>query len=764
MQVSSALYGFRLGCFAKALKSRCKSDKAAYISSLADSVQMESNQAFAAVNALLCRRRKKPFAPAVLPSVLEKDGTPCASPDAAKRRWRQHFSALEDGVESSAEGLICTAASKQSREWPVPDSLHVIPTPADLQKALLSAQRGKACGPDMLPGELGIGCSYEMQRIVYPLVLKLGLLGEEAIGHKGGTLTWLYKGRGAQTDCSAFRGILLLSHICKAVHRTFRPRIQEHFEVHARELQLSGKKGGTVTFGSHVVRTFLRLCVSRHRSAAVVFADVASAYYSARRELAVRHPSDAAHGQRASQEGFETDCLEEQLALPSALEQEGASGWLKALTTVINEDTWMCLQNDDTPVQTRRGTRAGSAWADLTFARILKVKASFQSSPQVQSGSAQVQWDGRRDWTTPESPSTSVPLSELIWADDLAACVEADLASDLPRAVGVEVGALDDAFQCHGFDLSYGPRKTAAILCPRGKGSREVRRRIFQKDPSIPMLREHAGASVLPVVDSYRHLGVIHMHDGGMRQEIRQRCALAWTAFREGRSRVFRCRRVAVARRGVSLDTLVISKLRFGCGAWPPLGCAEGRLFGGTLFSLYRATLGLSHRDDQHISLATCCALLCLLDHDSLLKVEQLRYLRQLVAHAPDVLWALLRQDTGYLRLLRDALEWLYARVGATSNLPHPLENVEPWCEVCRSRPGLFKGLVKRAKGLSCAGFDAMHRCRRFIAPSASSAMGMMPSCHRASLLSRRLAWFVERASKADRLGPVMPRSCMDID
>ncbi|CAE7946514.1 unnamed protein product, partial [Symbiodinium sp. KB8] len=433
------------------------------------------------------------------------------------------------------------------------------------------------------------------------------------------------------------------------------------------------------------LRLFIELFVRgfRHRSAAVVFADVASAYYSARRELAVRHPSDAAHGQRASQEGFETDCLEEQLALPSALEQEGASGWLKALTTVINEDTWMCLQNDDTPVQTRRGTRAGSAWADLTFARILKVKASFQSSPQVQSGSAQVQWDGRRDWTTPESPSTSVPLSELIWADDLAACVEADLASDLPRAVGVEVGALDDAFQCHGFDLSYGPRKTAAILCPRGKGSREVRRRIFQKDPSIPMLREHAGASVLPVVDSYRHLGVIHMHDGGMRQEIRQRCALAWTAFREGRSRVFRCRRVAVARRGVSLDTLVISKLRFGCGAWPPLGCAEGRLFGGTLFSLYRATLGLSHRDDQHISLATCCALLCLLDHDSLLKVEQLRYLRQLVAHAPDVLWALLRQDTGYLRLLRDALEWLYARVGATSNLPHPLENVEPWCEVC---------------------------------------------------------------------------------
>ena len=725
-QCAGALYGFRLGFFARALRSRCKADKAVYVSALADQVQLHPERAFQAVNALLCRRRKKPYAPAVLPAVRDAKGRPCASPQEAINRWRQHFSDLEAGEEVTPEGLMQRIRDKKDRSWPSPEELSLLPSPFDLQKALACAQKGKACGPDLIPGEAGILCASEMQQVLYPLALKLGLAGEEAVGYKCGTLTWLFKGRGERMECGSFRGILLLSTLCKAIHRAYRPCIQRHYEAHAPALQLSGKKGGNVIFGSHLARTFLRWRSRQGLSGAILFADVAAAYYSAKRELAVRHPDDELTvdaGSEACVFDQGQDSLEVQLAQPSALSQNGAGEWLRAVATVLNEDTWMCLQQDDTPVMTNQGTRPGSAWADLTFGvlvgRILKVKNHLKTQYDGSAADIEVCWDGARHWGPGEQCDRTVNLADLVWADDVSSCIAVSSAPDLAKAVGSEAGSLDDAFCAHGFALTYGPRKTAALLCPRGKRAREVRRQLFRKNPTLPVLRENGGVASLPLVDAYKHLGVMQMHEGGIRLEVKQRCAAAWTAFREGRTKVFRCRRVSTSRRGALLDTLVISKLRFGCGAWPPLGVVEMRIFGGALSSIYRATLGLTHQADQHVSLATICALLGLVDHDTTLKVEQLRYVRQLVSHAPDALWALIRQDEPYLAGIREAFAWLFARVRATTTLPDPLLDWGPWCEACVNRPGLFKGLIKRAKGLECcriqcyAAFQALYRALR---------------------------------------------------
>ncbi|CAE7884795.1 unnamed protein product [Symbiodinium microadriaticum] len=426
--------------------------QAAYVSGLADEVQARPAQAFGAVNALLCRRRKKPFAPAVLPSVRDKDGKPCASPADAMRRWRQHFSDLEAGSDVSPQHLGRLALSRCGRVWPMPT----------------------------------------------------------------------------------------------------------------------------------------------------------------------------------------------------------------------------------------RWSRNGG------FRRVY------------------VPWDGLRHWGPPSPATCSVALSELLWADDVSACVAAEKANDLARVVGVEVGTLADAFSSHGFQLSFGPRKTAAMLNPRGKGAREVRRAIFRGTPSIPVLREHEGAAVLPVVDTYKHLGVVQSYDGSIRAEVKQRCAQAWSAFREGRTRVFRCKRVALARRGALLEVLVMSKLRFGCGAWPPLGITESKLFSGAVTGIYRATLGLSRQDDQHVSLETMCALLRQPDPFTILRVEQLRYLRQLIAHAPDALWALLRQDVPFIAMLRDTLAWLYARTLTGEFLRHPPVTVEGVLSELHSAedPAAYsKGLLDALGGLLC--FDA---------------------------------------------------------
>ena len=79
---------------------------------------------------------------------------------------------------------------------------------------------------------------------------------------------------------------------------------------------------------------------------------------------------------------------------------------------------------------------------------------------------------------------------------------------------------------------------------------------------------------------------------------------------------------------------------------------------------------------------------------------ERIPCLRQLVGHALDALWALIRADGPCLGVLRDALVWLHDRVKATFALPHPLEQWDPWRRACLHRRGLFRGLVKRAKSL----------------------------------------------------------------
>ena len=122
---------------------------------------------------------------------------------------------------------------------------------------------------------------------VMPLVLKRGLLAEEAAGLKSALLTWLYKNKGARNCCASCRAIMLLPVLTKVIHRAFRPRIYEHVAAHVPPILL-GASGGHRMFGSRIVRLFCQWSVASKRPACVLFADVASAYYDSIRDLTAR--------------------------------------------------------------------------------------------------------------------------------------------------------------------------------------------------------------------------------------------------------------------------------------------------------------------------------------------------------------------------------------------------------------------------------------------------------------------------------------------
>ena len=321
-----------------------------------------------------------------------------------------------------------------------------------------------------------------------------------------------------------------------------------------------------------------------------------------------------------------------------------------------------------------------------------------------------VAWDGQRTLDPVLEGHGSVALTDVIWADDLASCVECDSASNLATACAVEAGVLADAFEAHGMTLSFGPKKTALLASPKGPGARVARRLMFGGDASLHVLRESGGACRIPLVSTHRHLGALQSHDGSMMAELRQRVGAAWGAFREGRRRLYKARGISISRKGQLLSSLVLTKLFYGAGAWPPLREGEHRLLASTLHSMYRQLLMIPHDDDQHVPLSVIFARCAMPDLSTHLHLARLRYLRQLWQFGPDSLWALLRQDRPYAELLHGSVAWLFDWVRDTCELPDPhgtQEGWQAWCDFAVERPGRFKGLLCRAAGLELC----RHRC-----------------------------------------------------
>ncbi|CAE7155771.1 unnamed protein product, partial [Symbiodinium necroappetens] len=567
----------------KQLKHACRTDRARHLSSLADEVQANTPGSFQALNRLLSLKQKKPFAPEVLPEVLDADGRVCETPAEATKRWRTYFGDMESGVQKDADGVYQVVAARQGLAWPLPEDVTEIPGPAELRKAMAHTQLNKASGPDGIPGEAFKAMPAALSSLVLPLVLKLGLSGEEAAGLKGALLTWLYKFKGA--------------------------------------------------------RVYI-------------------------------------------------------------------------------------------PVVTHRGSRPGSSLADIMYSAgvgcIIAKRDSLRTADPNAGRVPCIPWDGRRDVSPAGAPTQWPSLSDVIWADDLAACF---LLSDSARAahqVGLEASFLDEAFGCHGYTLTYGASKTAAMVLLGGRGSKAAKRALFSRAGAVTVLREHHPAAPLPLVAQYKHLGV--MVGTSFLTELRARCASAWAAFRQGRVRAYRCRRISVARRGALLRAMVLPRLLFGAGAWPSLRQGEHALLHRTLVSMYRQTLCIPRTEDQHITGATMCALLHLPDPATVLRVERLRYLRQLVQAAPDALWALVRSSPSFLAVVRDAMAWLHRRLSATIPLGDPACEWHAWADTMCRAPGRFRGWIKRAAALemlrltSHAALQACHRFLSHFCPGAGDA------------------------------------------
>ena len=714
------------------LRESCRIDRAAYIEGLADQISTgPSNDVFAAYHKLLFHRRKKPYHIEPLPTILDAHGAPCLDMQARFKRWRDHFGALEAGVETSFQGLVddLPASGQGSTVGPHPGNISQVPSFSSLQRVLAATKGGKAPGLDMLPPELNKGFPVQIARHLFPLLMKQVWRGTEAVGFKGGATVFFHKKRGPQDECGSYRAILLMSSLAKACHQCLRPALRDVFTSHTSSLQMGGRPGCSVTFGSHLLRA-----VTAHYSAKgvptyILFADIASAFYCTVTQLV----ADADHDDPmqvldrvTSTLNLSSDdraALAKHLGEPSTLAQAQADPWLEHTASRISSGNWFVLQGDTVPLATGRGSRPGSSCADVLFAllvpRILATRDRLRSSAISKSEPPALPWNGEISLDPCEAGTPSIPVSDVIWADDIAVPRVCQQAEDVRAAVAVDTGSLADACGEYGLSLSFGEVKTACLASIVGKGSRAEKRHLYGATGLkgvIHALREGGPPTPLSLVASYKHLGVYQAPAGRLGPEVKYRIGQARAAFHEARRKVFKNRSISVSRKAHILEATVVSKLVQGAGSWPRLAKVDQQAFDATLWSFYRALLCLPKQGDQALSGLACCALVGLPTPGVVLQRARMQYLRQLVGSGPPELWAAVKADNGYCALLRDDLRWMYRWLHATTNLPDPDSNWHVWRECMRSTPGRFKGCLKRVCQLEVcrtsliAALDGLHR------------------------------------------------------
>ena len=154
---------------------------------------------------------------APLPFIRDARGRPCATAHEVVDRWTQFFCDMEGGQRMTEPQLrerwLHNLAQLRAETCQV--SITEMPSLCELEQACRRTAGGKASGLDGIPSELMKHCPAAVAKMLYTLLLKIGLHGQEPLEHKGGLLVPIWKGKLSRDLCEAFRSILISSSIGK---------------------------------------------------------------------------------------------------------------------------------------------------------------------------------------------------------------------------------------------------------------------------------------------------------------------------------------------------------------------------------------------------------------------------------------------------------------------------------------------------------------------------------------------------------------------
>ena len=474
---------------ADSLRVRLRKDRSEFLEALASEVNdCPPGEMFKKLRPILKPSKKQSQVVQPLPKLVGIDGEMILSRALQEKRWTEHFASIEAGHVVDARQFVRQQLQRQTdRCKPSSFSSEDVPTLTMIERAIRSANRDRATEPDGIPAEIFKAIPGKAAKLLYPLALKLALRVEEPASWKGGYLFPLYKGKGAMCECANHRGILLMDVMGKLTRSGLREWINSPYLCNGHPMQLGGRPHQQAQFGAQLTRSFLRWRKACNSSAAVLFVDIASAFYKALREVATgADVSDQDIAKVAQRLGIGPEVMP---ALHEALHGRSAYATLTssvARQQVLQESlsgTWFSVDGS-TIVATEQGTRPGDSWADVVF-NVLLSQVLRKTQKILGEESLTTPVTGFERCVCPQPiPETQVSLLQVTWADDIAMMVSlrepASVWTDLPRVTQVLV----DELHAIGMAISCGVAKTAALVLLRGAGSVAVRRKFVSAPTS----------------------------------------------------------------------------------------------------------------------------------------------------------------------------------------------------------------------------------------------------------------------------------------
>lgn len=189
-------------------------------------------------------------------------------------KWEKHFTELYKENED-AEGYDMDIIDNRDRE-------EDIPTYDEYIQVIKHLKLNKAAGPDRINNELIKNGGDELITRIYDLITEIWK--EETMPMEWGTglLTPLYK-KGDPTQCSNYRGIMLLNTTYKILTSIIRQRLSKYTEARLGEYQQGFRRGRSTIDAIHIMTQIIEKSYEHDIELHMLFIDFRQAFDSIRR-------------------------------------------------------------------------------------------------------------------------------------------------------------------------------------------------------------------------------------------------------------------------------------------------------------------------------------------------------------------------------------------------------------------------------------------------------------------------------------------------
>eukprot|EP00435_Cladocopium_sp_Y103_P019087 s843_g4.t1 len=607
-------------------------------------------------------------------------------------QWLPHYCELEAGVQIDPGTLLNDCVWSQARgrlDAPLQIALQDLPSLTHLEQTFRSTSAGKSTGHDVLPSALFHRAAKELALLHHDLIVKTYLWQSEPIQAKGGPVAMIPKVLSPEF-AKQFRGILLLPSAGKRAHAILRRQIMSVLWPVRSQGQMGGFPAQQVIFGSHAIRTFGVLCDTQGLSSAILFLDLSSAFHHLIREVVVGSVDGSNLApvlDVLAQSRNPIDSFKQFEQLPGLLEDMGVPVPVVRLLRDMHLGTW-CSLHDKWLLRTHRGTRPGSPLADIIFHTLMaRVAHSLDK------------WLGEQSAYQRLLRHLDVEVPSVIWADDIAVPLATHHADQLMPFLRAALQQARDALLSYGFSLNMAKGKTSAVLTFRGPGASELRKE-YQLHANAGITCQFSdGQEVrLFLVPVYRHLGTLFASNHNLACELRARVGIAKSTFAKLSKPILTNRSLPARIRLQMFQSLVLSKMFFGLGAWVTPSPKQLAYFQSALAQMLKRVLRIG---TEHVPVAQVLQRAGIADIRSRLAVERLLYAQRLFRTGPVFVQNLVQKEFeatqgSWFHGLRADLQWLE---GVIPNcLPGQWQtDMTPLFDHWQVAPSPWDSLVKRA-------------------------------------------------------------------